>query len=256
LTSIGASAPPDYLVEALVYPNAKIKEGFHSATITTRDDLEFSGIVEKETDLELILRNAANQEVSVAKANISQRQNGGSLMPSGLVDTLLPEERLDLIKFLSVLGKPGDFDAAKGGVARMWRLYQMTSGNAHLGVDGVTRGNFTLADWVPVFSLVNGDLSREVCDAAMPSRDTSRGFFVATQFQSAKGGAANFNLIGAPQQAWVNGIPIKLSAQFSAELKPGMNTLVLQLEGELPGSVKLSSNDVSFLTNQADSARR
>jgi putative heme-binding domain-containing protein len=250
LTSIGASAPPDYLVESLLYPNAKIKEGFHSATITTKDDLEFSGIVEKETDREVILRNAANQQVSVVKANISQRVNGGSLMPSGLVDGLLPEERLDLIKFLSVLGKPGDFDAAQGGVARLWRLYLMTSRNAHLGVDGVTRGDFTLADWMSAFSMVNGDLSREVCDALLPSRGGTRGFYVATQFQSAKGGGASFNLGGGTAAAWLNGVPVTVGAQFQVTLKPGVNTLVLQLEGgKLPHPVKLSSKDVSFLTN-------
>ena len=37
LTSIGASAPPDYLVESLLYPNAKIKEGYHSVLIATKD---------------------------------------------------------------------------------------------------------------------------------------------------------------------------------------------------------------------------
>src|SRR5262249_55078600 len=98
LATIGASAQPDYLVESLLYPNAKIKEGFHSVNISTKDNQELSGILVKETDTEVILRNASNQEISVAKSNISERRNGGSLMPSGLLDALLPAERLDLIK--------------------------------------------------------------------------------------------------------------------------------------------------------------
>lgn len=250
LTSIGASAPPDYLVESLLYPNAKIKEGFHSATITTRDDLEFSGIIEKETDREIILRNAANQEVSVVKADITQRVNGGSLMPSGSVDTLLPEERLDLIKFLTVLGKPGEFDAAPGGVARLWRLYVTTSQKPHLGLDRVTRGDFTLPDWAPAFSLVNGDLTRAAADAALTVRGGARGSFVATQFQSAAGGNAKFQLVGQASQAWLNGVPVPVGAQFTVELKPGVNTLVLELDrANRPDRIKLSSSDVSFLTN-------
>ena len=250
MTSIGASAQADYLVESLLYPNAKIKEGFHSANISTKDDQELSGIVVKETDGEVILRNAANQEVSVVKANITQRVNGGSLMPSGLVDALLPEERLDLIKFLSSLGKPGDYDAAKGGVARLWRLYHATSQNAHLGMEGVTRGDFKQSNWVTIFTLVNGDLSRDICDVSMPSRGGSRGIFAATQFQSAKGGAAKFTLVGGAKAVWLNGVPVQAGAQFSGELKPGVNTLVLQLDGaNLPDAVKLSSDDVSFLTN-------
>ncbi len=250
LTSIGASAQADYLVESVLYPNAKIKEGFHSASISTKDDQELSGIVVKETENEVVIRNAANQEVSVVKANITQRVNGGSLMPDGLMNGLLPEERLDLIKFLSSLGKPGAYDAAKGGVARLWRLYLATSGNAPLGIEGVIRGDFKRDGWVPIVTLVNGELSRDVCDVTMPSRGGSRGFFAATQFQSASGGAARFNLVGGAKDAWLNGVPVKAGAQFSVELKHGVNTLVLQLDGaNLPDAVKLSSDDVSFLMN-------
>ena len=250
LTSIGASAQADYLVESLLYPNAKIKEGFHSTTITTKDDQEISGIVVKETDNEVIVRNAASLEVSVVKANITQRVNGGSLMPGGLVDALLPEERLDLIKFLSALGKPGDYDAAKGGVARAWRLYDTTSPNAHLGMEDVIRGDFKQGAATKIFTLVNGTLSRDICDVAMPSRDGSTGFFAATQFESAKGGAAKFTLVGEAKAAWLNGVAVKAGAQFSGELKPGVNTLILQLDGaNLPDAVRLSSDDVTFLTN-------
>src|SRR5260221_8106391 len=64
LTSIGASAPPDYLVESLLYPSAKIKEGYHSVAITTKDNQEFSGMIVKETENEIILRDAANAEKS------------------------------------------------------------------------------------------------------------------------------------------------------------------------------------------------
>ncbi len=250
MTSIGASAQPDYLVESLLYPNAKIKEGFHSSNISTKDDQELSGIVVKETDKEVVIRNAANQEVSIAKANITQRVNGGSLMPSGLVDALLPEERLDLIKFLSSLGKPGEYDAAKGGVARLWRFYHATSQNAHLGMEGVVSGDFKRGEWTPIFTLVNGELSRDICEVSMPSRGGSRGLFAATQFQSANGGMAKFSLVGGAKEVWLNGVPIKAGAEFSAQLKSGVNTLVLQLDGaNLPDAVKLGSGDVTFLTN-------
>ena len=250
MTSIGASAQADYLVESLLYPNAKIKEGFHSANISTKDDQEFSGIVVKETDSEVILRNAANQEVSVVKANITQRVNGGSLMPGGLVDALLPEERLDLIKFLSSLGKPGVYDAAKGGVARVWRLFDATSPNAHLGMEDLIRGELKQGGWTKIFTLVSGGLSRDICEVAMSSRVGAGGVFAATEFQSAKGGPAKFTLAGEAKAAWLNGVAVKAGAHFSGELKPGGNTLVLQLDGaNLPNAVRLSSDDVTFLTN-------
>src|SRR5207247_7720323 len=45
LTSIGASAPMDYLVESLFYPNRKIKEGYHAVVLETQDGQELSGIL-------------------------------------------------------------------------------------------------------------------------------------------------------------------------------------------------------------------
>jgi putative heme-binding domain-containing protein len=248
LTSIGASAPPDYLVEALLYPNAKIKEGFHSVLITTKDQQELSGMVIKEGANELILRNAANQQVSVATKNIAKRTSVGSLMPAGLVDALVPEERLDLIKFLTLLGKPGDYDAARGGVARFWKLYLIVRQNEHLGLERVINGDFSLGGWVPAFSLVNGALAKEACEAAFPSRFNNRGFFGATQFESTKGGPVKFSLTGDAQRVWVNGQPAKLGPEFTAETKPGVNTVVVQLNDVSPADrLKLSAAGVSFL---------
>jgi putative heme-binding domain-containing protein len=44
LTSIGASAQLDYLIESVYYPNKEIKDGFHSTLIETRDGEELAGI--------------------------------------------------------------------------------------------------------------------------------------------------------------------------------------------------------------------
>jgi putative heme-binding domain-containing protein len=250
LVSIGASAQPDYLVESLLYPSAKIKEGFHSVNITTKDEEVITGIVVKENDKEVILRNAANEELSVAKANISQRANGLSLMPNGLVDRLLPEERFDLIKFLSSLGKPGQYDATRGGVARVWRLYQVTSQNEHLGMEGVTHGDFARKDWVRVYSHVNGTLPREVCAGTASAHENSRGFFAATQCQSANGGPTTFKLRGEAKAIWVNGLPAKAGPDFEATLALGTNTIVLQLDAaKVPKVVRLGSDGVTFLTD-------
>lgn len=107
-------------------------------------------------------------------------------MPAGLLDSLLPDERLDLIKFLAQLGKPGDYDAAKRDVARFWRLYQATWKNSHLGIDRVAKGDFTLPDWVPTNSLVNGTLPSEVLATVYLKHEQARGLFAATRFQALK----------------------------------------------------------------------
>ena len=250
LTSIGASAPPDYLVESLLYPNAKVKEGFHSVVIGTKDQRDFSGMIVRETASEVILRDATNQEVSVAVSNIARRTSVGSLMPAGLVDAVLPEERLDLIKFLAMLGKPGDYDAAKGGVARSWKIYVVVSGNEPIGVEPVVRGDFSLKDWTPLLSFVSGTLPKEAVAPLVP-RLNSRGVFAATQFESVAGGPVRFTLTGVAQDLWVNGKSVRPGAQFAAEAKKGINTIVLRLDdARVPEAVRLESRDVTFVTGE------
>lgn len=248
LTSIGASAPADYLVESLLYPNAKIKEGYHSALISTKDGQEQSGMITKETATEILLRTATNQEISIPTQNVARRTSVGSLMPAGLIDTLLPEERLDLIKFMAQLGKPGDFDAAKGGVARAWKLYLILSANEHLGVERVVHGDFSLNGWTPAYALASGTLPGKASEEAFANRGNNRGLFAATRFESTRGGTATFTLAGEAQGVWVNGVPVPVAATFSAPIKAGANALVVQIKDALePGPLTLRSSDVTFL---------
>ena len=143
---------------------------------------------------EIILRDAANQVVSVPAKSVARRTSVGSLMPAGLLDSLLPEERLDLFRFLAQLGKPGEFDAARGGVARLWKLYLIVSGNQHLGSERVVAGDFTLPGWATVLSLTGGALPGSEVERSFGQRGNSRGLFAATQFESARGGTVTGRL--------------------------------------------------------------
>jgi putative heme-binding domain-containing protein len=253
LTSIGASAQPDYLLESLLYPNAKLKQGYHTELITTKDR-QFSGMVVRENAHEVVVRDASDREISIPAKDITQRTSVGSLMPAGLLDTLLPEERFDLVKFLSVLGKPGEYDAAKGGVARAWKIFPVSSRLQLVPLEQLIRGDFTLPDWMPAFSLANGALPKDVFETAVPKRTaTIRGLFAATQFHSAKGGPATFRLNADAKGLWVNGEPVKPGEEFSAPTRPGLNTIVVQLHeldfSRIPEAMKLTSDEVSFLTN-------
>ena len=107
LSSIGASAQPDYVLESLTHPNAKVKEGYNTLTVVTQEDRVISGVRVRETAQELVLRDAEGAEVRVAVADIAERKGGLSLMPEGLVDPLPRADLRDLTRFLSELGKGG-----------------------------------------------------------------------------------------------------------------------------------------------------
>src|SRR6185436_6397823 len=82
-----------------------------------------------------------------------------SLMPSGVAENLSEAEQLDLFAFLSRLGRPGEFDASKGGVARRWRIYVMDHQDVQLSRENrVWTEPLEDKIWVTVLSLVNGRL--------------------------------------------------------------------------------------------------
>jgi putative heme-binding domain-containing protein len=106
LSSIGASAPMDYLMESLLEPSSKIKEGYRMSVITTKDESVISGSIVHETPHVIVLRNIANVETRIRKDNIAFRETSSvSMMPSGLVDSLTKQEFFDLLGYLSSLGK-------------------------------------------------------------------------------------------------------------------------------------------------------
>ena len=276
MTSLGAAAPADYLVESVLLPNAKIKEGFHGITIETKDDLEYNGILVRETGQEVVLRNAQNQEVSVAKSNIRKRGNAqASLMPTGLLDTVSESDRNDLIAFLSRLGKPGDYDASKGDVARVWRVLPVTHRMDQGGWDKITKGDFTASwtamesglgrqhGWGNMASLVNGALPKDELDAVskMPINVTLTSVFAASTFTVSKAGQVTLRLTplaGSPPKLWVDGHEVATPAGASGNtyvfgvpvLQPGTHTVVIRLDGaKLPDQIKLWSTDVSWTLN-------
>jgi putative heme-binding domain-containing protein len=253
LTSIGASAPVDYLVESVFYPNRKIKEGYQAVVLETQDGQELSGVLVRENNQEVVLRNVANQEVVVPKTNVKNRALGGSLMPSGLIDNLSGQERVDLFRFLSELGKPGSYDASKGNVARFWKVRPGTHEAEQFGVDKVVAGDLNVGDWQPVYSLVDGRLRRDDVESAMKQNKYAGliGIFLGAKFELANAGLAHFKLSDAPgASAWVDGRPVDGNPELSAQLTAGTHSIVLRFApAKLPEHVRLESADATFLAN-------
>jgi putative heme-binding domain-containing protein len=162
LSSIGASAPVDYLIDSLLQPNKAVKENYHSLLVTTTKGQQYSGIKVRETKTELVLRDAEDRELSIPVKDIDERSPGGSLMPDGLTDTLTRGELLDLVRFLSELGKVGPYALGPQRVVRRWQALEPTREAwtfLHLGGGLATpvkdeRG----LQWNSVYSTVSGIL--------------------------------------------------------------------------------------------------
>ncbi len=254
LTSIGASAPMDYLVESLLLPSAKIKEGYPAINIETKDGQSLTGTLARETPEEVVLRNATGAEVNVAKNNIESRQIGTlSLMPGGVLDNLGEQDKLDLIAFLSRLGKPGEFDASKGGVARRWRIYTFTHTDQQHGKNNdVWEKPLTDKMWQPTYSLASGKLTKAALQEAS-QREFWVGtldVFAATEIQIAKAGPVKLKLDTAAGEVWIDGKKIGGVGEIAVELTAGTHRVLIRMDpNNVPDYARLESSDGTFLMN-------
>lgn len=246
LTSIGASSPIDYLVESVLYPNKQVKDGFQAYLVRTSDDEEITGIPEHETASELVLRTAGDQDVTVQKSQIKGKKAIGSLMPSGLIDSLGNQEQLDLFRFLSELGRPGPFDAARGNVARLWKVSLDPAQTA--AEQKLLESPLTGEPWHRVMSLVNGSLlGADVIKAAAGGG----GILAGTRFRSVKPGPVRFDLSAPPGTlAWIDGKPVPSNTAVLANVAPGVHQIVVKLNrNKMPEAISLRSDDGTFLGN-------
>ncbi|MGE3309409.1 MAG: hypothetical protein AB7O66_05505 [Limisphaerales bacterium] len=254
MTSIGASAPVDYLVESLMLPNAKIKEGYHSLVLETKDGEEVTGTVARETQDEIVLRNATGQEVPVAKASIQRREIGRlSLMPSGLLEPLGEQDRLDLLAFLSQLGKPGEFDASQGGVARVWYFGNVVhTDQQNNQTDWIWTTPLTAKRWVPVTTLVRGDISSDLMETATRAQAWTGKLSVvaATEIRQAVAGPIRLKLNTADAEIWVDGKSWGRGPEVSGEIGAGLHRVIVSLDPRrLPESLRLEGPGVAFVLN-------
>jgi putative heme-binding domain-containing protein len=246
LTSLGASAQPDYIVESVLAPTNKVKEGFHSIQVTTKDGEEFSGVQVRDNTDEVVIRDATNTERSVPKTNVETKQIGGSIMPSGLTDLLTSAEQRDLFRFLCELGKPGPFDATKGNVARVWRCNTTSDAEA-----AIVQSDVKNSRWFPFYTTVAGDLPRNELESDLVLKDRREVFFAAARFHVAKPGRVSLKLTGLTSpKAWIDGKPVGGASDISNELPSGAHTIVLKLDPQqLPEAIRLESREVTFLVD-------
>ena len=261
MTSIGASAQVDYLVESVFFPNRKIKEGYHAVVVQTKDGEEYSGILVRENTTELVLRDASGKELSLPKSKIESRTLGGSLMPAGLIDQLSSAERNDLFKFLSELGKPGPFDASRGNVARAWKVFPGTIASEQFGEARFASADFTIPGWIKTSSLVNGRLLSQDLQLQVDTygQRVPQGLYAATRFQTGKAGPVRLSMdlpvkSLSSAKVWIDGSPFAQPpglAPFETiitSLPAGIHTLVIKFDrGQTPDHVRVETQDGTFL---------
>jgi putative membrane-bound dehydrogenase-like protein len=101
LTSIGQARTERDLLEAIVYPSASFVRSYEPMIVATKSDEEYSGVLRRDAEDEIVLATGPNTEARVARADITEMRPGQvSVMPGGLDEQLTKQELADLVAFL------------------------------------------------------------------------------------------------------------------------------------------------------------
>lgn len=212
LVAAGAAAETKYLVQSILKPNAAIAEHYETRAFVLASGKVQTGILTFRNEQEVVVRDSAllGKEVRLAVENIKEEISLPSMMPAGLADQLQSRgDFLDLIKFLSLLGRPGDFANDESPVIRKW----LTISASEFG-----KLSDDVADWTPAYSKVSGKLPPE----DYPEGETvfARGFVDVLA-----AGEARLQINSADGLAvWMDGKPVS-DPEAPIRLEKGRRTL-------------------------------
>lgn len=102
LANIGTTLNREQMLESLLAPNARIAPGYGSVTVTLENEEEVSGVVQEETDTQMVLQSADGTTHKINKNDITEQQSAPSSMPP--METVLEKSEIrDIVEFLSTL---------------------------------------------------------------------------------------------------------------------------------------------------------
>jgi putative heme-binding domain-containing protein len=234
LSSIGASAPVDYLIESILVPNKAVKENYHAVNIATRDGRLVTGIPVRQTDRDLILRDAEDRQITIPLKSIEAKEQVGSLMPEGLADTLTRGELIDLVRFLSELGKVGPYSVSKARLVRRWQALEPTKAARDL-LESTSFASAASDDsrlvWSPAYSTVAGGLPPDDLPRFDLGTEVGSIAFVRCHLDASTAGKAKllFNFTRG-LSAWLDRVPLEVKEESLLDLATGSHTLTLAVD--------------------------
>ena len=109
LTTLGGCTPAEQIAESVLWPARQVKEGYKAVAVATADGRVIQGYSVSEADGAITLREAASgNPIKLAKADVEEVRELGTLMPDRLAEAMSPGQLRDLTRFLIGLGRPGD----------------------------------------------------------------------------------------------------------------------------------------------------
>lgn len=238
LVSVGGSSQPDYLLQSLIDPAAKVKEGFQTLSVLTDDGEVISGLQKAKTDEQLQLLLADGTTKTLALSAIEQIKEGKSLMPVGLVDQLSQAELADLLQFLSQLGRTPDYTVKTEPWIRNWQSLVWTQPAHHL----LNRNSLDIAatelpelTWQLLATKVNGTAPLSEASVFQPHQWTPKTVFLRCDLNVKQAGEVKLQFTQPIETVsiWIDGRPRPTpKSEEVIALTAGRHRLVVGIQTE------------------------
>jgi putative heme-binding domain-containing protein len=233
LSALGQTSPPDYIINSIIDPDQAIKEQYHTLIVLTSLGQVFQGIVTDKDDQRIVLKEATGAPRVVPVATIEDQKAGGSLMPKGLVNLMTRSEFVDLVRFLSELGKPGPFAIQSTPAIQRWKVLKTVPQSLSTSVPApdVFRDQVLRAGpdrWESVYAKVAGSLPLDELDSATSRRI----LYLHGEINVTAGGAIRIALDSAEgANLWVDGGPAPAAARtVTSDLAAGTHAITIRVD--------------------------
>ncbi len=195
----------------------------------------------------MVLRDAEDREVRIALDSIEAQRDGRSLMADGLADPLTRVELVDLVRFLSELGKVGDFSISKQRIVRRWRALVWTQ-EGHRRLNRTSYDTAATDDpaltWMPAYSRVSGDLPIGELPKFVTHRNNPPTTFLRFDVEVTTPGKVTMalgNIKGV--RFWLDSQPTPLDEFTELELPKGRRTFSFSVDRTARSSLRVVLDD-------------
>jgi len=235
LSSVGQTSPPDYIINSILNPDQAIKEQYHTLQVLTTLGQVFQGIVTDKDDQRIVLKEATGSTRVVPVATIEDQKPGGSLMPKGLANLMTRSEFVDLVRFLSELGKPGPYAIPATLAIQRWKVLKTVPEDLSSSVPGpdLLRARVLGAEpdrWATAYAKVAGSLPLDEL-AFATSREV---IYLQGEINVTIGGAIRIQLDSAQgARFWVDDGPAPAGARaLTNTLAAGTHSITLRIDAK------------------------
>lgn len=244
LSAVGQTSPIDYVVTSILTPELSVKEEYQLAKVITSEGKVHVGIIAEDNPDRIVLKDGDGKRLTIAKDGDEEVIRGGSLMPKGLANFLTHNEFLDLAKFVSELGKPGDYAIRSQPTVQRWRVLGPTPESLTKGLpsEQQLRDEVLGSDaWQPLYAKVCGELP--LADATKLAGASV--VLLQAEVSVTAAGQVTF-VIDTPADgvtAWLgeNALAVD-NGKAAATLEPGTHKLTLRVD-----TAKLTSPTIKVL---------